>query len=257
MLGAHLTGIYIYTYTPSPPVHDGSTCGPIIVLHYSIIMITNNHYNIVAAAATITSRLSRGQAGALKVEGTWDGHNWLSKIDLPGTVTDPKGRPLVYREWTILRALQGTGLVPTVDESVDPSEEGYMFISCVNNAATIGDYTQAYLNGIIPIEVLRELLELTSNLVEEFHSMGWCHNDLHSNNIVIGHSRHSWEVYIIDVAVATRNNRVPTWLEREFIIEDEPEADIARLTGDISAIAEGCPDPVRVEELNHLLSKLF
>ncbi|WOL31511.1 hypothetical protein [Microcoleus phage My-WqHQDG] len=217
----------------------------------------NKYYSIVAGKETVPARLSRGQCGALSLAGTWDGYNWLSKKDLPGSPTDPKGRPMVYREWQILCQLQDTGLVPVVDEDTSPEDEEYFLIACINNAATVGDYCSAYLEGLIPLEVIREILSLVSRVVSEFHSLGWCHNDMHSNNIVIGHSRNDWEAFIIDVAVATKDNRVPGWLKREFIIADDPDEDIARLTGDMSALGEGCPDPTKVEQLNLLLGRLF
>lgn len=217
----------------------------------------NKYYSIVAGIETVPARLSRGQCGALSMAGTWDGHNWLAKRDLPGSPTDPKGRPMVYREWVNLCALQESGLVPVVDKEVDPQDEEYFLIGCINNAATIGDYCSAYLEGLIPLDVIREILSQVSRVVSEFHSLGWAHNDLHSNNVVIGRSRNSWEAYVIDLAVATKDNRVPSWLSREFIITDDPDEDITRLTGDLSALAEGCSDPVRVEELNLLLSRLF
>jgi hypothetical protein len=217
----------------------------------------NSYYSTVASLATVGSRLSRGQCGALSLEGAWDGYNWLSKRDLPGSPTDNKGRPMVYREWINLCQLQGTGIVPVVDEEVDPQDEEYMFIACIDNAATIGDYCSAYLEGLIPVGVLKEILTLVSETVSKFHDLGWCHNDLHANNVVIGHNRNDWEAYVIDLAVATKDNRVPTWLTREFIISDDSEEDIARLTGDLSALGEGCADPSRVEQLNLLLSRLF
>ena len=217
----------------------------------------DKYYNLVAGLDTITERLSRGQCGALSLEGTWDGHTWLSKRDLPGSPTDSKGRPMVYREWQVLCQLQDTGLVPVVDMEIDPQDEEYLLISCIDNAASIGDYCSAYLEGLIPLEVLKEILSLVADTVARFHDLAWCHNDLHANNIVIGHNRYTWEVYIIDLAVATHDNRVPAWLSREFIIEDDADEDIARLTGDISALAGGCADPCRVEQLNLLLSRLF
>lgn len=220
-------------------------------------MTTNKYYNLVAGLETIPARLSRGQCGALCLEGTWDGHNWLSKKDLPGSPTDPKGRPMVYREWLNLCELQGTGLVPMVDEETDPQDDYHLLIACINNAATIGDYCSAYLNGLIPLDVLTEILSLVSDVVSKFHEEGWCHNDLHGNNVVVGHNRDGWEAYVIDLALATKDNRVPSWLTREFVISDDPDADIERLTGDLSALGEGCPDPMRVEQLNLLLSRLF
>ncbi len=220
-------------------------------------MAMNKYYSLIAGLDTVPARLSRGQCSALALEGSWDGHNWLSKRDLPGSPTDPKGRPMVYREWQILCQLQGTGLVPVVDEDTSPEDEEYFLIACINNAATVGDYCSAYLKGLIPLEVIKEVLSLVSRMVSEFHELGWCHNDMHANNIVIGHNRDSWEAYVIDVATATKDNRVPSWLIREFIIADDPGEDIARLTGDLSALAEGCSDPTRVEELKLLLGRLF
>lgn len=217
----------------------------------------NKYYSIVAGIETVPARLSRGQCGALSMAGTWDGHNWLAKRDLPGSPTDPKGRPMVYREWVNLCALQGTGLVPVVDEEMDPQDEDHLLIACVNNAATIGDYCSAYLKGLIPLEIIREILSLVADVVSKFHNLGWVHNDLHGNNVVIGHGRDDWEVYIIDLALATKNQSIPSWLSRWFIISGYADEDINRLTGDLSALAEGCPDPTRVEELNLLLSRLF
>lgn len=216
-----------------------------------------NYYGIVAGLAPIPARLARGQCGSLSLEGTWDGHNWLSKRDVSGSPTDPQGRPMVYREWINLCKLQESGLVPTVDEEVNPAHEENLLIACINNAATVGDYCSAYLEGLIPLEVLKEILGIVSTVISEFHSLGWCHNDLHGNNVVIGHNRDSWEAYVIDLATATLDNHVPAWLSREFVISDDPNEDIARLTNDLSALGEGCPNPIRVEELNLLLSRLF
>ena len=215
------------------------------------------YYNIVAGLVPVPTRAKRGMCGTLTLEGTWDGHNWLSKKDKPGMPTDPQGRPLVYREWQVLCALQDSGLVPVVDTSSSPEDEEVMFIACINNAATIGDYTSAYLEGLIPIEVLKDILSITAEVVEGFHSLGWAHGDLHANNVVIGHNREGWKAYIIDVATATKDGKIPSWLAREFILSGEPEDDITRLCEDLSALGEGCSDPQRVEALNLLLGRLF
>ena len=215
------------------------------------------YYNLVAGLATVPSRAKRGMCGILTLEGNWDGHNWLSKRDQEGAPVDPKGRPLIYREWQFLCKLQGTGLVPVVDTESSPLDNGMFYIECINNAATVGDYVSAYLDGLIPIEVVKDILTLTQKSVEEFHSLGFIHNDLHGNNVVVGHDRQGWRVYIIDVALSTFDGHMPQWLDDTFSLCNLAEEDFVYLSEDLSALGEGCSDPTRVDELNLLLSRLF
>ena len=215
------------------------------------------YYNLVAGLATTVSRAQRGACGSLTLEGNWGGFNWLAKRDRPGMPCDYLGRPMVYWEWEVLCNLQGLGIVPTVDTETSPLEGGALYIECINNAASLGDYINAYLEGLLPFEVIKEILLLAKESIDKFHSCGYCHNDLHSNNLVVGHDRKGWRVYVIDVALATYRGEVPDWLDSNFCISDDPSQDIGYLIEDIEYLCEGCPDPSKVEELTLFVNRVF
>jgi len=185
--------------------------------------------------------------------GHWAGYNWISKVDQSGCAM-----PLVQREWEILKELQNTGLVPVVSP-VSPHINGsIMHIQCIDNAASLLDYTQAYLNGLIPIGVLRDILTLVVTAVTTFHSLGWVHNDLHNGNIVVGHNQYTWEVYIIDVAMATRaEEEVPEALAEAFSIPHLPSEDWYFLKWSIMAEAEEYEDADKGRELQDLVDELI
>jgi tRNA A-37 threonylcarbamoyl transferase component Bud32 len=212
-----------------------------------------NYYHQVCGTSTTTSRLARGGCGTLTMAGHWAGHNWLSKVDQDTCTT-----PLVQREWKILRELQATGLVPVVSSVSPHINGGAMHIQCIDNAASLVDYVQAYLDGLIPIEVLRDILTLVVTAVTTFHSLGWVHNDLHDGNIVVGHGQHTWEVYIIDVAMATRaEGDVPEALAEAFSIANLASEDWYFLKWSIMAEAEECEDKERERELQRLVDELI
>jgi hypothetical protein len=215
------------------------------------------YYNMVAGLATVVARTTRGACGNLILAGNWNGYNWFEKGDKPGMPCDFMGRPMVYWEWKVLCNLQGLGIVPTVDTETSPLEGGVFYIECINNAATLGDYVVAYLDGLLPFEMIKEILLLAKEVVDKFHACGYCHNDLHSNNLVVGHDRKGWRVYVIDVALATLNGRIPDWLDSNFCISDDPEQDILYLIEDIGYLCEGCPDPSKVEELTLFVNRVF
>lgn len=215
--------------------------------------MTINYYNTVCGTATTTSRLSRGGCGTLEVAGHWAGHNWLSKVDQSHCAT-----PLVQREWDILTELQGTGLVPVVSSVSPHLNGGAMHIQCIDNAASLVDYTQAYLSGLIPIEVLQDILTLVVTAVTTFHSLGWVHNDLHDGNIVVGHGQHTWEIFIIDVAMATRaEEEVPPALAEAFSIPNLIDEDWYFLKWSIMAEAEECEVKEREQWLQILVDELI
>ena len=133
-----------------------------------------------------------------------------------------------------------------------------MHIQCIDNAASLVDYTQAYLSGLIPIEVLQDILTLVVTAVTTFHSLGWVHNDLHDGNIVVGHGQHTWEIFIIDVAMATRaEEEVPPALAEAFSIPNLIDEDWYFLKWSIMAEAEECEVKEREQWLQILVDELI
>ena len=215
------------------------------------------YYNMVAGLATVNSRTERGACGSLTLEGNWDGFNWLSKQDKKGMPVDYMGRPMIYWEWQVLCSLQGLGIVPTVDTETSPLEYGKFYIECVNNAATLGDYISAYLEGILPFEIIKEILLISKETIDKFHGCDYVHNDLHCNNLVVGYGRTGWKVYLIDVALATYQGEVPDWMDTNFSIKNCADEDLYYLSEDISSICGEYTNPILVEKLTLLVNRLF
>ena len=170
-------------------------------------MMMNNYHSVVSNNLTLSARLEQGTNSDLWVKVDSKGRPWLCKAEKEGK------EAFLHIEWLNLCRLQDTGLVPAVGRKVDPNKYGFLSILCVESAVPVSEYVSAFLDGLIPFEVVEAVLSEVSRVVSEFHSLGWIHNDLHPNNVLIDYCD-GWKAYIIDLSWATKGGVIPRDLKR-------------------------------------------
>ena len=201
----------------------------------SNLMTATQAYNLVALkGASLEERLNRGMNGNLSLYGEEEGRKYILKETRAGENTK-----LLQQELVLLRYLNEEGAqVPSLhpdyeDDSWGKPEDIAMLL--LNNAATIGDYCEAYLASQIPIEILKEVIQAAKIAVESVHEAGVLHNDLHGNNIVITLERGKFKGYVIDFGWSYLESKgIPQWMKRERTwYAEEPEDDIEYLLNDL------------------------
>jgi serine/threonine protein kinase len=204
----------------------------------TIDMATNNQsiYNLIALkGASLEERLDRGANGSLSLYGEdSNGVKYLLKETKPGE--NPK---LLENELMVYRHLYEEGAsVPILHEDyVDDSygRPNDLAMQLINNAATLGDYAEGYVEGKVPLETFKEMIKVSKGAIESMHNVGVIHNDLHANNIVLALVNNQWKAYVIDFGWSYFQSKgVPKWMARErtWIAEDE-EADLQYLQTDL------------------------
>ena len=135
----------------------------------------------------VTKHLNTGCYGALEVH---DG--LIQKRDKKGHAV------LLEREYAVLSALQGTGLVPGQVSFSD----GVLSMEYIH-AASLDYYHRSMEAGIVDYIQYTCILDAVATAVKAFHSAGWVHNDLHPGNILITLKEGEWHAILIDVAFST------------------------------------------------------
>lgn len=199
-----------------------------------------NVYNIVAEREVFASRAARGNKGTLKMTG----ENWIIK-------TDKAGENGVAWEYQVYDHMHQWGLAGVLAPEC-ALEEGVwghpssFIIEKINNGATLRDYIEAYLDGLIPCEPLVALMEATSQLLSDFWGNGYTHRDLHPRNIVIGLNRKgdAWRPYIIDFSSSTHESQLEEFCYEEALIIEEmatQEDDLETLKEEIWELVDEPP----------------
>ena len=204
-------------------------------------------YNLVSYKDTFATRAARGQMGDLSEAG--DG--WLQK-------SDKVGEQGVAWEYQVYAKLADDGLDLAPECSLNDGVFGHpdsILIRKVNNGATLRDYIEAYLEGVIPSAPLLQLAEATSELLHNFWEAGYTHRDLHPRNIVVGLNKlgAGWRPYIIDFSSSTHESQEEEFAYKETRIRAEMSTqaqDWETLTEEIEVLAT---DP---NDLNEFLSLL-
>ena len=214
--------------------------------------MTNNQsiYNQIALkGASLEERLDRGANGSLSLYGEdSQGVKYLLKETRVGE--NPK---LLENELKVYRHLVEEGAqVPILHEDYQDDSYGRpsdIAMQLINNAATLGDYAEGYVEGKVPLATFKELIQTSKEAIESMHKVGIIHNDLHANNIVLSLVNNQWKAYIIDFGWSYFQTKgVPKWMARErtWVAEDE-EDDLKYLQADLEGRLPGDdPDFLRV-----------
>lgn len=207
-------------------------------------------YNTVALhGATLESRLDRGMNGTLSLYGEESGRKYLLKETRPGE--NPK---LLQQELNLLRYLNEEGAqVPELHEDYQDDSWGRpqdIAMLLLNNAATLGDYCEAYLASQITIEILKEVVLASLKAIQTVHDAGVLHNDLHGNNLVLTLEKGKFKGYVIDFGWSFLESKgIPGWMKRERTWwAEEPDDDIQYLMKDL----EGRTPPGEGEDTDYL-----
>lgn len=182
---------------------------------YEVNMDLMATYNKVSYLNTFQSRAAEGNRGNLSEAG--DG--WLLK-------SDKMGEDGVSWEYQVYAHIQAQGLDVAPECAVEEGVFGYpstILIRKVNNGATLRDYIEAYLDGIIAKEPLLQLSLATSELLRDFWEAGYTHRDLHARNIVVGLNRlgKGWRPYLIDFSSSTHESQEEEFAYKEATIRAE------------------------------------
>lgn len=202
-------------------------------------------YNRVCQWRPFHERASEGTMSTV-VEA---GDGWLMK-------SDNVGEELVEREFQILLALQGSDLVPDVDE-----EEGVFgypdsfLIKRINNGASLGEYLRFFLTGDMDEVFLWEIFEATAEKINEFHSKGYVHGDLHDRNIVVGMNKGCtlFVPYLIDFGFSFHEDDGPHALDRTSI--ETADEDNEYLVETLGLIVDESTNPQLSEKANNLITQ--
>ena len=190
-------------------------------------------YNAIALkAATLESRLERGNNANILLKGEDEkGIKYVEKLTQKGVSFQ-----LLENELEIFQFLYEEGAqVPILHEDTLSGDSEGIVMQLINNAATLGDYAEGYVEGIVPIEVLKEIMEASLEAIDFMHKLKVIHNDLHANNIVISLVNGSWKAYIIDFGWSYFwQDGIPDWIEYERTwCADGPDEDLRYLQEDI------------------------
>lgn len=135
----------------------------------------------------VTEHLNTGCYGALQVH-----EGLIQKRDKKGYAV------LLKREYAVLSALQGTGLVP----GQVSFSNGVLSMEYIH-AASLDYYHRSMEAGLLDYTQYTCILDAVGTAVKAFHSAGWVHNDLHPGNILITLKEGEWHAVLIDVAFST------------------------------------------------------
>lgn len=210
-------------------------------------------YNSIALkGASLEERLDRGANGSLSLYGEDSkGVKYLLKETRPGE--NPK---LLENELVIYRHLMEVGAqVPILHE--DYLDDSYgrpsdISMQLINNAATLGDYAEGYVEGKVPLEAFKEMIKVSKKAIESMHEAGVIHNDLHANNVVLSLVNNQWKAYVIDFGWSYYVHKgIPRWMQRERKWwAQEPEDDLKYLQEDLEGRLPGDdPDFLRVTSM--------
>lgn len=194
---------------------------------YIMTQSATQAYNIVALGSPLGDRLDRGANGTLSLMGEEDGIKYLLKETRPG-----ENPQLLPNELSMLRLLNEAGAqVPVLHP--DYQDDGWgrpedIAMLLLNNAATLGDYCEAFLASQISLGNFKEVVLASLEAVDTVHQAEVIHNDLHGNNIVITLEKGLFKAYVIDFGWSfLQEDGIPAWMEYERSWwAEEPEDDL-------------------------------
>jgi serine/threonine protein kinase len=206
---------------------------------YNISMDLLSVYNRISAAEVFATRAARGSMGNLQLTG----EGWLIKTDKLGIDVG------VEWEYQVYEHMQNRELNLAPECSIEEGVWGYpssIMLKTINNGATLRDYIEAFLVGLIPAEPLISLMETTSQLLSDFWENGYTHRDLHPRNIVIGLNKKgdAWRPYIIDFSSSTHESQLEEYCYEQALILEEmslQEDDLATLKEEIWELVDEPP----------------
>lgn len=221
-------------------------------------MKTNRHYwELVAAnSEELKELLVRGFCNQLKYIGEDNGVSYVEKTT--------KGNANFYaliNEWQMLELLQESGITPRlhpdwVGTAPTPAEGKNIAASIrmelIGSGLSLSDYTRAYLDGLIPLGILAQVLAATRTAVDTLYNLSVKHNDLHCNNILISlSSDDQWVATIIDLEFAHKNSDVLARPDHVAILSKGPKF------GHLSDLKRLRLSMVKIEEEGNPLEGLF
>jgi RIO-like serine/threonine protein kinase len=181
---------------------------------------------------TLENRLKRGNnAGFLLGGENKQGIKFIEKLSLNGINPQLLENEL---EMFILLYEEGAQVPMLHNDSLTGNSEGIK-MQLINNAASLGDYAEGYVQGIVPIEVFEQIIEASLEAIDSMHKVGVIHNDLHANNVVISLVDDEWTAYVIDFGWSyIWEDGIPDWIDYERTwCADSPEEDLRHLQEDI------------------------
>lgn len=197
-------------------------------------------YNNVSHWDTFANRAALGTKADLREVG--DG--WLIKSDKQGEVG-------VAWEYRVYEHMIGLDLPIVPDCDLEEGVFGYpdsILLRKIDNGATLRDYFAAFLDGLMPLELLVDLAKATSDILCEFWEAGYTHRDLHSRNIVVGLNSlgTDWQPYLIDFSTTTHEEQLEEYCQIYGLIlaEMHDQAnDWNFLSEDLWGLVEGIEPP--------------
>lgn len=167
-------------------------------------------YNTVVGGRLLSERLGQGNCSTVEVEET----GWLVKKSYNSV--DGKRELSTYK---LLKEFKLCGIcVPSFKEE---STKHNLYLQRINDAATLSEYVSSkHLTKNVWFDICKAL----NKALKVFHLAGFCHNDLHSDNVVLEYNKGKWRCYLIDFAHTTHWRRdnlscdsFEEWTEASYI----------------------------------------
>lgn len=146
-------------------------------------------YNSVVGAVPIAKRLDQGNCSKVEIEET----GWLVKTSY--NFVDGQRELETYK---LLKEFKLCGLC--VPHFKKESTKYKLHLQRINDTATLSEYvTSEHLTKDVWFDICKAL----AKTLRTFHMAGFCHNDLHSDNVVLEYNATKWRCYLIDFAHTT------------------------------------------------------
>jgi Ser/Thr protein kinase RdoA (MazF antagonist) len=164
---------------------------------------------------TLVTRFNRGYTATIRI---FEDTNYVVKTYRKGMCEN-----LLNNELYWLRYLNESGLTPELHP--DYLEDNYgdnIVMAKINQAASLGDYSEAFLAGEISARDLTSIFEAVNKTLQEWKEYEIVHNDLHADNVCLTWTDQGWRAYIIDLSWSYQEGEMPDWIdyERSWVAED-------------------------------------
>lgn len=155
-----------------------------------------NSYNLVGEQDVFVRRSEKGKNSKILL--TWN--NCIIKCDLEEDLPKDQGVSKEYQIYSLAGKLH-LHFIPMCELDIGVfGNPKAIIIKKINNGATLVDYIQGFLEGIVPLYDLQELFKSINARINHFWRLGFIHGDLTPRNICIGinFGGTEWNPYLID-----------------------------------------------------------
>ncbi len=152
-------------------------------------------YNLISEQEVFVRRSEKGKNSKILLTG----NQYIIKSDLE-ILPSNQGVSREFQIYSITNKLH-LHFIPKCNLESDVFDNPKsIIIKKINNGATLVEYIQGFLEGIVPLYDLQELFKSINARINHFWQLGFIHGDLTPRNICIGinFGGTEWNPYLID-----------------------------------------------------------